>query len=165
MIFVGIIGNRNSGKSTIIKSLSGCGNSSFRDYMDGFSNQSVYICCASPQEKRFVSGRKFDLAAIEETMQSAHKKVGCRGMVVAMQATGKSRLRPDYMSIFRAAKNNGFTELYAFIVDPGYNDSASIKLENTKELSELCVEVKRLSGKHFPHSNATYINNISRIIF
>ncbi|MFQ2014898.1 hypothetical protein ACK336_16880 [Aeromonas veronii] len=168
MKFLGVIGNRNSGKSSIIQSLSGCRTANYRDYMYGVPGQSIYVCCSSPQEKAFEFNNSQDLAAISAVMTQVVSRAssGCRGMVMAIQPNNP-RSRPSMESIFHQAVSAGFTDLYAFVVDPGYASSFAIfpsvnqRLKNTG----VSAHISQISGANFPFVNATTINSITSFVY
>ena len=167
MIFIGIIGNRNFGKSTIIQSLTGCQSTSYRGYINGNQNQKVYVCCSSPQERIFEFNGKEDIDAIIDIMsQITNASSGCRGMIIAIQPTNP-HVRPSMERIYQEAALRGFTSIYGYVVDPGYHASGNIFISVQQRLQSINQHliVSNISGIDFPFYNATQINNASHIIF
>ena len=164
MRFVGVIGNKNAGKSSIIQSLTGCRSALFRDYIYGSANQSIYVCCSSPQEIVFEFQNQTDISAISAVMNQviANAAHGCRGMVMAIQPNFPTS-RPSIEDIFQQASASGFTSIFAFVVEPGYTPSHNIYLSVTNRLPGV-ANISQISGLDFPLINATAINNISVIV-
>ena len=119
--FIAIIGNRNSGKSTIIKSLTGCPNSSFRGFVrDGSTSRCVYVICSSPQE------RDLTLHEFQGILEKCASTSGCQGLVMAIQPTMPTR-RLSMETIFRGIADSGAFRMHAFMINPGW-DSPSLHL-------------------------------------
>lgn len=57
--FIAVIGSANSGKSTVIKSLTGCKNGTFRGVIhDNLTGKQVFVCAASPQEMKISDAQR-----------------------------------------------------------------------------------------------------------
>ncbi len=61
--FVAVIGNRNSGKSTVIKSLTGCSSSSYRGFVHGLSFERVPSQSRTKEATPKHSGNCFSIKA------------------------------------------------------------------------------------------------------
>jgi len=113
MQFVAMIGERNSGKSTIIKSLTGCPNGSFRGFVQDLSNaHRIYVVCSSPQE------RDLPLEEFQDILEVCAVAPDCRGLVMAIQPTLPG-IRLSIEATFQEITDAGVFQPHAFIINPG----------------------------------------------
>ena len=77
-----VIGYKNSGKSTIIQSLTGCPTKSFCDFViDEDTKNSVFVIASSPQEDPMTEEK------LHQILDSVIAKGRCSGVVIAIQPT------------------------------------------------------------------------------
>lgn len=159
--FVAIIGERNSGKSTIIKSLTGYPKATGRgEIVDNATGQSVYVICASPQESRI---EEMNEVEFERILKKEIKNSMCNGVVCALQPTNPSK-KMDLEKACLLALKHGYT-VSAFIVDPGYKGKAVGASAIQARLKKIGLTASVLDGRRFAHLNAVAVNRRSKIIF
>jgi hypothetical protein len=159
-VFIAVIGGAKSGKTTIVRSLTGCsfGWPKKGDFViDRVDGRKIFVIDKSPQESS-LSEKGF-----KKALGRCAREASAVGMVVAMQPTEPtSRLSME--EIFEAVSAHRFSPL-ALVLDPGYNGQTNGR--STKEirrrLNRFGVVVKRLDGRHFAHLNARRIRKIARI--
>lgn len=157
--FVAVIAYGKSGKSTIISSLTGCRKSTFEGFITDNTNfNSLFVCCGSPQEL----GIK--LTKIKEWLTKCNEESGCSGMIMAIQPTNTQK-RASMEDILNEAMSQGF-DVYAFVVEPGYNDTKSCYADVISRLSDIVSSsnIFKINGKHFALKNANYINSKAPLI-
>jgi energy-coupling factor transporter ATP-binding protein EcfA2 len=155
-IFVAVIGSRDSGKSTIIKSLTGCLNNSFRGTVsDLASKTSVEVIASSPQE------RAMSLAELRAHLKTAAKP-SFTGIVCALQPSQTTK-RLSMKNVLTEAQIRGFT-IYAFVLDPPRQGSVHPAANVTSRLAALGLKYTTLDARQFAHLNAVVINKKSKII-
>ena len=155
--FVAIIGGRNAGKSTIIKSLTGCRTSAFRGLVeDNLTKQSVYVVCSSPQELAF------SIQKLKRILQFVASKSGCQGVVMAIQPNQPTK-RLSMESIFREVTAFGNFTVHAFIVDPGRNKVPAGGPAIKARLKVMSLKASLLDGRRFSLVNAKAINRATQI--
>lgn len=168
MIFVGVVGNKNSGKSSIIQSVTGCKSPIYNDFIyDNSTNESIYVCCHSPQELIFNYSGSVNIEAIEELVENLKSKKNCRGLIMALQPNNP-RIKPSIEDVYNVVTRNasGFSSFYCFVVEPGYINSPSIINDVGQRLSSVGLTQPPIpiSGEEFPFKSATKINNTSSLI-
>jgi predicted kinase len=158
--FVAVIGYRNSGKSTIIRSLTGCESRSFiGEVQDNEANLSIFVHAPSPQERG-----KVDKKVFENYLQKAKKGQRIQGLVFAIQPTIPNR-RLSMEEMFSLARQGGF-ECYAFILEDPYKGKRIENFENIKSRvldSAPDARVFALDGRRFAVLNAETIRSLSRL--
>src|SRR5271167_4108150 len=97
-----VVGRPNSGKSTVIQSLTGCNSSRFQgEIEDKKSKKKIYVIAASPEEK-LIDGTGFNAvnqtAVLKAILNRVKTSPDFIGLVIAMQGRpvqvrGGSRLR------------------------------------------------------------------------
>lgn len=162
--FIAVVGYRKSGKSTIIQSLSGCHNHSFRGFITDHSiNLSIYVHAPSPQERPST-----DEAAFGKLLGRVATNKACQGLVIAIQPTlARERLRMERM--FEMAREAGF-ESYAFVLEFPFNDKKQAEkrignFENIKKRildSDPETSVISIDGRRFASLNSEAIRSIAR---
>ncbi|SFB68914.1 GTPase domain-containing protein [Collimonas sp. OK412] len=155
--FVAIIGDRNSGKSTIIKSLTGCRTSSFRGSISDLSTgRSIYVICSSPQE------HLLSLADFRKALKTSETDPNCQGIVMAIQPT-VPRARLSMEAIFQVVATTANFQMHAFLLDPGRSGSLSNSNAIITRLKSYPTKHFLLNGERFSHINAQIINSKTRI--
>jgi energy-coupling factor transporter ATP-binding protein EcfA2 len=155
-IFVAVIGSRDSGKSTIIKSLTGCLNNSFRGTVSDLASKiSVEVIASSPQE------RAMSLADLRAHLKKAAKP-SFTGIVCALQPSRPNK-RLSMEDVLTEADAKGFT-IYAFVLDPPRQGPAHLAANVTSRLAALGLKFTTLDARRFAHLNAVDINKKSKII-
>lgn len=86
--FIAVIAKATSGKSTIIKTLTGCGRSNYRGFLkDNLTAETVLVICSSPQEEALT------LSELRDLINQAAADTKCRGVVIAIQPTRPNKQR------------------------------------------------------------------------
>jgi energy-coupling factor transporter ATP-binding protein EcfA2 len=163
--FVGIIGNSNAGKSTIIKSLTGCKDTAFRGFVtDNSTNRCIYVICSSPQEGAVV----MSLVDLQNILVQCVANPNCLGLVMAIQPT-RPRTRLSMEDIFSEVTKTGNFSRHAFILAPARNgkatnpDKIAARL-NLPTLNPNFPQPIILDGRRFSMLNAQIINSITQIV-
>ena len=156
--FVAVIGYGKSGKSTIIQSLTGCGNRGFTGIVEDLSeNRSIYVHAASPQEQP-----RTDEPAFRRILQKVLRSATIQGIVIAIQPTEPNqRLSMD--TVIGLAGQSSF-ESFAFVLDPPYNN-ATINFGFVRDrvlASDPNASVFRLDGRRFAILNSEAIRALAR---
>ncbi|MGD0801847.1 MAG: hypothetical protein ABR906_11070 [Terracidiphilus sp.] len=158
--FVAVIGYRKSGKSTIIRCLTGCENGSFiGEIHDKEVNLSIFVHAPSPQEHI-----KTDLKVFDNYLQEAKKGKHIQGLVFAIQPTLPNR-RLSMEQMFSLARQRGF-ESYAFILEHPYKGERIRNFDNIKSrVLDVDPDAKifALNGHRFAILNAEAIRSLSRL--
>jgi energy-coupling factor transporter ATP-binding protein EcfA2 len=154
--FVAIIGDRNAGKSTIIRCLTGVSTGSYRGTVtDGATGRTIEVIASSPQENRL------SLAALRGILQKA-KATNCNGVVCAIQPS-QPRTRPSMEQILQLALTQGFA-VHAYVLDPTYSgvmgNAASVRARTSK----IGVALRVLDARRFGHLSAQAINRRTRVV-
>lgn len=154
-IFVAIIGGRNAGKSTIIKSLTGCPSGQYRgSVQDHATKKSIEIIGSSPQEQAM------SRATLRTILKQAAGNALCNGIVCALQPK-KTRTRLSMEDVLQEALSQGF-KVYAYVLDPdraGSQNSATV----LTRLKTVPVKVRTLDARRFAQINAATINKQTKI--
>jgi energy-coupling factor transporter ATP-binding protein EcfA2 len=157
--FVAVIGPSDSGKSTVIRSLTGVlGISDFYGYIeDRSTGLKIYFHSRSPQEHVPENEEIF-----KELLEDVSKDKKVQGIIFAIQpTTPQKRLSMDKM--FELTKKADL-ENYAFILDPPYG-KASVDYEEVKKRvmdKDPFAHVFKLDGRRFAILNAEAIRALSR---
>ena len=164
--FIAVIGERNSGKSTIIVSLTGCPNRSFRDKVTDDSNkESIYVIASSPQEKRLDENQEADIKPFQNILDEVIKDGCCRGLVMAIQPIKpQARWKLSLEDIVREVQSRNAFESYLFVLDPSRNDARPILDEVNRRLEAASfAQAQELNGRRFAFLNARDINQASQM--
>jgi predicted kinase len=159
--FVAVIGYPKSGKSTIIQSLSGCKNHSYKGPVtDASVGLSIYVHAASPQENP-----KTTEAAFKIILRDVKKNINSQGLVTAIQPNAPNK-RLLMETMFDLAKQAGF-ESYAFILEYPYSGrrlepTLLNKIKSRVQESDSDARVLTLDGRRFAILNAEAIKSLSR---
>ncbi len=158
--FIGVIGLRESGKSSVIQSLTGARSAGFRGYIQNReTSESIYVFTSSPQEDPIA------LAEFKRRIRSAANKKGCRGIVCAIQPN-KPRIRICLEDIYQAVTTVGGLKPYAYLINPSHREGAastSLTAEVTQRLQASNVMPHLLNGNRFPFQNATIIEKATNL--
>ncbi len=152
--FVAVVGNQNSGKSTIIQSLTGCPTRTYRGRVtDMASGKEIEVIAASPQE------RPIALTQLAKVFRAAAKRHQSAGVVMAIQPTKATR-RPRMEVIVALASRYGLSP-YAFLLAPGYGRrSPKVNIADVKgRLAASGASLQILDGTRFAHLNASVIRD------
>ena len=154
--FVAVIGSRNSGKSTVICSLTGCERHGFRGKVeDRASNQKLYVIASSPQEKD-LSRSNFNRILNEVLDDNS-----ILGIVVSIQPN-RPRDRLSMEDIFDRAELAAGFNIFAIMLDPPYNNLSRAEVEDVRRrLQERGIQLNVLNGQHFAHFNACDIRALT----
>jgi energy-coupling factor transporter ATP-binding protein EcfA2 len=162
--FVAVVGYRNSGKSTIIQSLSGCKSHSYKGLItDSSVNLSVYVHAASPQEDP-----RTNEGAFTRILNRVKADASCQGLLIAVQPTlTRERLRMERM--FEIARQAGL-ETYAFVIEFPFDKKRLAQggignFENIKERilkSDPKAKISSIDGRRFAILNSEAIRSIAR---
>lgn len=152
-----VIGGRDSGKSTIIASLTGCPSHNYRGLVkDKTSGRQIYVVTSSPQEAGLTPAK---FRGILRTVS----RQDLIGIVMAIQPTRPYK-RLSLEKIIQGAQRKGTLSIHAFVLDPPYMRKGAIDTTVTRSrLGALGVVPHSLDGRHFAHLNATEIKAITGI--
>ena len=110
-----LIGGHDSGKSSIITSLTGCASHNFRGLVrDGSTERQIYVIASSPQEAN-LSQEDFD-----QILNTVHRRRTVIGLVITIQPT-YTRTRLSLENIIQTTQTNGNYSIFAFVIDPPYS--------------------------------------------
>jgi energy-coupling factor transporter ATP-binding protein EcfA2 len=154
--FVAVIGDQNSGKSTVIQALTGCRNAAFRGRMEEkTSGKWIEVIASSPQEK--------DIRDLAERIKAATSDSQCLGVVIALQPNHprNREKRPWIEDVFDLAKKSRMAR-YAFVISEPYDRKKSDAIEVAeidKRLRNYGIQepIQELDGRRFAHVNASKI--------
>jgi len=154
--FVAVIAKTKAGKSTIIKSLTGCPSSNYRDFVeDKMTKRRIFVICGSPQEQ------DLSLDELKDILKMVDSDSNCTGIVMAIQPTEPTR-RLSMEDIFGEVKAAGSFQINAFTIDPNWRD-ARLDTSVAPRLSALSVNSQKLDGRRFSIVNAAAINQATNI--
>ena len=161
--FIGIIGNANSGKSTVIQSLTGCQNRGFRGaVVDQSTKRTIEVICSSPQENPFQGANTAQQLANLQIHLNNASAPNSNGIVCALQPTNP-HVRLSMINIIKEAINYSFS-IHLFVLDPGYNGAPGnfdvIEADLYVQTGVRCIQ---LNGKRFAHVNSTIVNSLTHI--
>jgi ABC-type cobalamin/Fe3+-siderophores transport system ATPase subunit len=154
--FVAVIGGRNAGKSTIIKSLTGCQFSNTRDLvLDDATSRSIYVIASSPQEAGM------SLAKLKGILSSVRRNTKCNGIVCALQPTVPTR-RLSIEVILSEAFAHGFV-VFPYVLDPSRSGPTGLVTRVAARMPHGVRAIHALDARRFAHINAATINSHSQI--
>lgn len=155
--FVAIIGDTVSGKSTLIKSLTGCCSGNFRGQVKNkLNNKFIEVIAESPQDKS-LTRQEF-----VETLERVVTSEKCIGIVCALKPTQPSK-RLSIESVLSEAVKYKY-QTYIYIINPGYL-GFTCSAKNLYDRIPLGVEgVYFLDGRNFALDNAGFINKTSQLL-
>jgi hypothetical protein len=161
MKFIAVIGQRNAGKSTIIRALTACKTVGFRGRMrDHKTNKWLEVIASSPQERSMP-----DLA---KRIRDAANDQDCLGIVAALQ--------PSYPTthiwiedVFKIAQKHD-AKCYAFAIAQPYDENPAngVNISNLKErLSKAHIRLEKpirsLDARRFAYLNAAIIQKAASL--
>lgn len=154
--FVAVIGDRNSGKSTIIRSLTGAKSGQFRGSVhDHATNRTIEVIGSSPQELLL------SLADLRKILKKASTSAICNGVVCALQPNfPTSRLSME--RVLQEAAAYGF-RIHAYILDPAYSGTSGHAATVAARVASVGSTSRLLDGRRFSQINAATINRHTRI--
>lgn len=154
--FVAIIGNRNAGKSTIIRCLTGAKSAQFRGAIfDRTTKRTIEVIGSSPQET------SLSLKELQDILNAAANTVTCNGVVCALQPT-KPTKRLSMEKVLQEANAYGF-QVYAYIIEPEYSGTTGHAITITARLNKAGFKCQIINGQRFAQINAAIINNQTKI--
>lgn len=149
--FVAVIGSRNSGKSTIIRSLTGCPSGQYRgSVQDGSTGRAIEVIGSSPQEKAL------SLAQLRAILKRAAQNSACNGVVCALQPTFP-RERLSIEDVLAEALAQGFA-VHTFILDPEHLGTTGNMNTVKPRLPKGISPPTALDARRFAYLNASIIH-------
>lgn len=154
--FVAIIGSEKSGKSTLIRSLTGCRTRSFCGVVtDLVSNQKIYVIASSPQEQDLSSDE------LDRILNQVWDDASILGIVMAIQPTRPIK-HLSMEDIFQKVQATRAFSTFGVIIHPSYNASPAIDPDDVRRrLEALEVEFRTIDGRHFAHLNACEVRELA----
>jgi len=160
--FIAIIGPRNSGKTTIIRSLVGCKTAGLRDLIeDEATGRSVYVIASSPQETPMT------VKQFRAILTKVARSKNCLGVVMALQASkpykrNKRKWMEDY---FRIVSRRTSFQSFAFIIDPTRGNVRTNRRDIQNRIAQFAPAFHFLDARRFAHLNASHVNKLSNIVW
>ena len=154
--FIAVIGGSNSGKSTVIRSLTGCHSGTFvGEIEEQVHHTKIYVVAHSPQEKNLEE-------SLETIFQRVANEQAIRGLVIAIQPK-KTRKRPSMEEIMQLAQQIGGFNIHTFIIDPPYQQNNQINVDDVQNrLHEIGItSISVVDGRRFSHLTARDIQQIA----
>ena len=152
---IAIVGVRGSGRSSIIRCLTGAPSDGFRGYITSRdTRESILVLASSPWEARV------DPAELTRTLSEAVSDPACRGIVCALQPDSPRLAVVEHL----AAKEH--LETHVFLVNPprgGTEANPAASRELDRRLGRFGVLIHSLDGNLFPFRNATTIESMTAL--
>lgn len=151
--FVAVIGKRNSGKSTLIRSLTGCRPKTRGRVEDNCTGHNLYVVEQSPQEA------PIERAELRRTLEEIRDDVNNVGAIVALQPN-RPYIRMSIEQVFELVDAVGGLRPFAFVIDPGYQGDSTQNLTadvRSRVREYVADEIQRLDGRQFAFLNAEVI--------
>ena len=154
--FIAVIGSRNSGKSTIIRSLTGAKFGQFRGTIqDMATTRTIEVIGSSPQEKGL------SLTDLRAVLKKAASNASCNGVVCALQPTFPSK-RLSMEQVLQEAASHGL-KVYAYILDPEYAGSTGNAGPTAVRVKIAGFRSRILDARRFSQINAATISRHTKI--
>jgi hypothetical protein len=155
MKFIGVIGQRNAGKSTIIRALTACKTVGFRGAVhDRKTKQWIEVIASSPQER--------DMPNLAAKIRSAANDPNCLGIVAALQPS-HPRKHILMEEVFKIAQEHR-AKCYAFAISQPHNKNksygveiANLKARLVRSRIRLTEPIQSLDARRFAYLNAEII--------
>ncbi|MFA6357388.1 MAG: hypothetical protein WCY09_01785 [Candidatus Omnitrophota bacterium] len=167
--FIAIIGYSKSGKSAIIRSLTGCGGKRTGNF---FRDLRVYIMenlTVNPLRRLYVIPDSFQenpkatISQLWRFLRAVLEDRHALGVVMAIQPTdSKKRIRIE--QIFSLLRRIGGFEIRSFVINPGRNNNGVIPRDMQNRL-DLNIEPFSLNARNFTYFNARIIQQRTNILF
>jgi hypothetical protein len=156
--FVAVIGPRTAGKTTIIRSLTGCKTMCYRGWIaDNFTGRLIFVIAASPQEK------PMSLAEFRRILDQVARTTQCTGIVAAFQPrTPRGGLGIE--DFFQELDNEPSFEKYAFILNPSRDNTPTDAQAIHTRLDRFAPAFHQLDARRFCHLNAAQIQALTHIV-
>jgi energy-coupling factor transporter ATP-binding protein EcfA2 len=160
--FVAVIGSGGSGKSTIIRSISGAPIGLKRDFVeDNDTHNSVYVILNSPQEDASMDENTGEFRRI---LGEVVRNSRCSGIIMAIQPNNPSK-RMSMERIFDIVQEIGSFEIFVFVLNPARNSQPADVRDIQNRLAELGVQLQpQLDASRFAYFNARRIQEITGIL-
>ena len=154
--FIAVIGSRDSGKSTIIRSVTGAKFGQFRGTIqDQATRRTIKVIGSSPQEKAMT------LQELRKILKAAASKTNCSGVVCALQAT-RPTVRLSMEVVLQEARSHGF-QVHAYVLDPEYSGGTGHASPVASRIHSAGFASQVLDGRRFAQQNAATINGQTNI--
>ena len=161
--FIAVVGERSSGKSTVICSLAGCRNRGFRGWVrDNTTRKLIYVIASSPQENARGLRTARDLRS--HIRRALRRNV--IAFVMALQPYWRrTRRRLDMVTVLRTVQHTGRFALYGFVLDPPYRIRSGTHgvggiIRHVRTLlqgANVNIALRRIDGRRFALLNARRI--------
>jgi len=156
-IFIAVIGDQNSGKSTIIRALTGCKSGISRNRVENrITGKWIQVIASSPQEKRISH------SDLKRKMNEAATDPQSLGLVIALQPTYPTK-RLSIVDVFEMAEEFSMRR-HVFVISRPYSNKADRTevAEIEKRLSRFHIEnpIQPVDARRFAHVNASAIRDI-----
>lgn len=154
--FIAVIGNRNSGKSTIIRSVTGVNASTSPERVTDLSTKKwILVVSHSPQEQPISPDQ------LRKEMKVAATNALSLGMVIALQPNNPTS-RLSIEDVFEMAQGCAF-ECHVFVIEKPYKGSDGTDPEIIRERLvqfDIKTPIQSLDARRFAHMNAAVIRDI-----
>jgi hypothetical protein len=155
--FVAVVGQRNSGKSTIIRSLTGCSTRGYRGFIeDNLTGRSIYVVCSSPQED------PLSPEGLRGILSEVSARENCQGLIMATQPN-RPYERLSMEEILNEASTRQF-QVHVFVIDPDQSGAQGASTIVASRLSNLGITPTVLDGRRFSLVNAQEINHTTHVV-
>ena len=155
MKFIAVIGQRNAGKSTIIRALTACKTVGFRGPIEDLKTKKwIEVIASSPQER--------DMPNLAARMRSAANDPNCLGIVAALQPS-YPRTHILMEDVFKIAQKH-HAKCYAFAISQPYDENRADGVEIADLEARLATSrirlnrpMQSLDARRFAYLNAAII--------
>jgi len=159
--FVAVIGGPKAGKSTVIRSLTGCARGTPRHgqvVRDNSKGSEIYVIDKSPQESGLT------LSELKWVLDRNLRSRSILGFVIATQPR-QTRSRTSMTQIFETVSKRSNLRPIAVMLDPPYHGTADRKSHQDVQtrLGRFGINVRRIDGRRFAHLSACAIRKISNL--
>jgi hypothetical protein len=156
--FIIVIGDSNSGKSTIISSLTGCNSHGYQNTVkDNQNGKEIYVFASSPQEDGSITSH-----ILRITINQVVRDSNIIGLVIAVQPK-KTRTRVSLKDIVQLAQRANSFDIYAFALKYSYQGNQINRTFVDNELQPFNITADYIDGRHFALINAMHIKQVTGI--